>query len=112
MKKIYIAGPYSGKLVGEIERNVTNAIEVSSIIIDLGGAPFCPHLSHFIEQDYPKPYLKWLEIDNEFVKVCDAIMRIPGVSSGSDKEVALAESLGIPVFFELHDLIDYLSSKL
>ena len=109
MKRIYIAGPYSGPTIWDVQQNVNQAKIMASNIIDLGHAPFCPHLSHYIEVKFPKPYLTWLEIDNEFVKVCDALIRIPGASSGSDKEVALAESLGIPVFFELQDLIEYLS---
>jgi hypothetical protein len=36
--------------------------------------------------------------DDFWLRKCDAVYRLPGVSTGSDHEVALATNLGIPVF--------------
>jgi hypothetical protein len=101
MKRIYIAGPYSK---GNMAYNVKAAMDVANDLINMGFAPFCPHLSHFLDMNSPQPYEKWLEIDNEYVKVCDAVLRIPGESSGADNEVRLAQSLGIPVYYDIDDL--------
>lgn len=49
----------------------------------------------------------WLTMDLELVKRSDAVLRLPGESSGADGEVAHAESLGIPVFHSIGDLESY-----
>jgi len=95
MTKVYIAGPYSK---GDVAQNVRRAIEVADILVTHGYTPYIPHLTHFWHMVCPRPYDFWLDYDNEWLKLCDAIYRIPGESSGADKEVKLATQLGIPVF--------------
>jgi uncharacterized protein DUF4406 len=97
-KKVYVAGPYTK---GDVAVNVRRAIEVGTELFDLGYIPFIPHLTHFWHLVTPKPYETWLDIDNEWLPTCDALLRIPGESSGADKEVALAHKLGIPVYFDI-----------
>ncbi len=104
MLKVYVAGPYSK---GNIALNVAKAKVAASDLIDMGFAPFCPHLFHYLDQFDPKPYEVWCDIDNEFVKVCDALLRLPGESSGSDAEEALARSLSIPIFYSIKELCDH-----
>ncbi len=102
MKRIYIAGPYTK---GDVAINVRNAIEAANSLADAGFAPFIPHMSHFWHMLFPRLYEFWLDLDNQFLPVCDALLRLPGESSGSDKEVALARSLNIPVHFSTDELI-------
>lgn len=97
-KKIYIAGPYTK---GDVAVNVRNAIEAASEVAEWGCWPFLPHLTHFWHLVSPRPYEFWCELDNQFLPHCDELIRLPGESTGSDREVALAESLGIPVFLGL-----------
>lgn len=47
----------------------------------------------------PRPEQYWLDYDIEWLKRCDALVRLPGESAGSDAEVAIARDLNIPVFF-------------
>ena len=94
--RVYVAGPYSK---GDVAVNVRNAILVANRLRDAGFAPFLPHLTHFWHLVVPRPYEDWLDLDNQFIPFCDALLRIPGESSGADKEVALARSLDIPVFY-------------
>lgn len=103
MKKIFVSGPYTK---GDVAINVKKAIDVTNELIDIGFAPFCPHLTHFLHMSKPQDYNKWLEIDNEFLKVCDAVLRIPGDSNGADLEVKLALELNIPVFSSIEELSD------
>jgi hypothetical protein len=93
--RIYVAGPYSK---GDVAVNVRDAIIVAGQLRDAGFAPFLPHLTHFWHLVAPRPYGDWLDLDNQFVPCCDALLRIPGDSRGADKEVMLARSLDIPVF--------------
>lgn len=102
MKKIYIAGPYSK---GDVAINVREAIDAADQLLDLGFVPFIPHLSHFWHLLSPKQYEKWLEYDNHWVPVCDALLRLPGESSGADKEVELAKSFNIPVYHSIQELL-------
>ncbi|MCG8697610.1 MAG: DUF4406 domain-containing protein, partial [Bacteroidales bacterium] len=72
-----------------------------------GLAPYCPHLTHFLHMNNAQPYEKWLELDCEFLVLCDCLIRIPGSSEGADKEVELAKSRGLPVFNNLEELFKY-----
>ena len=51
------------------------------------------------------PYADWMELAPEFVKRCDILLRLPGESNGADMEVVLAESLDIPVYYSVRDLL-------
>lgn len=100
--KVYVAGPYTQ---GDTAMNVRNAYEAANRLADLGFAPFVPHATHFWHMLFPRPYGFWLELDNEFLPCCQAVLRLPGSSSGADKEVALAKSIGIPVFTDIDSLV-------
>jgi Domain of unknown function (DUF4406) len=102
--KIYVAGPYTN---GDVAVNVRNAFKVANDLADLGFAPFVPHSTHFWHLIFPRPYEFWLDLDNQFLPCCDALIRIPGDSSGADREVALAHKLNLPVFTEIDALIKH-----
>ena len=103
--KVYIAAPYSR---GDVAVNVRTAIECGTRLWDTGlFAPYIPHLTHFWHLVTPKPYAEWLDIDNQWIPVCSAFLRLPGESSGADKEEALARRLRIPVFYTEEGLIAY-----
>ena len=100
--KIYVAGPYTN---GDVAVNVRNAISMANQLADLGCAPYVPHFTHFWHMLFPRPYEFWLELDNEFLPMCDGLIRLPGHSRGADQEVVFAESLRIPVFLGLEKLV-------
>ena len=102
MKKVYIAGPYTK---GDVAQNVAEAISLAHQLMTYGYAPYCSHLSHFMHFYSPRPYEDWINLDKEWLKVCDAVLRIPGESKGADIEVKLAEELGILVFYDLETLL-------
>ncbi|MCU1329941.1 MAG: hypothetical protein JWN34_5311 [Bryobacterales bacterium] len=101
MRRVYIAGPYSQ---GDVAENVRNAYVMANCLADMGFAPFVPHATHFWHLLFPRPYEFWLNLDNEFLPVCHALIRLPGASSGAEKEVLLAQQLQIPVFTEIDAL--------
>ena len=101
MKRIYVAGPYTG---GEVIENVRRAVVMGDKLTGLGYAPYIPHLSHFAHFHKPRPYGDWLTTGLAWVSVCDAVLRLPGKSPGSEEEVKYAKELGIPVFYHLNDL--------
>lgn len=106
MKKVYVAGPYTK---GDVVVNVRNTILVANKIADLGMWPFVPHLTHFWHLVMPRPYEFWCELDNQFLPCCDALIRLPGESTGSDREVELAHTLCIPVVRNVCALVELFS---
>ena len=99
--RVYVAGPYSK---GDVAVNVREAIYAGNYIADLGHFPFIPHLTHFWHLVQPHEYEFWLDQDMEWLRVCDAILRLQGESSGADKEVAEAERLGLKIFHSVFDI--------
>jgi hypothetical protein len=102
MKRIYIASPYT---LGDVAQNVKTQIDMAVNLIDLGYAPYAPLLSHFLHMAHPRSYETWVEQDNEWVLVCDALLRLPGESKGADAEVILAQANGIPVYSSVNELL-------
>lgn len=104
---IYVAGPYTSDPKG----NVETAISICHVLMDLGFYPYCPHLSHFMHLQRERPYEDWMELDFEWLKVCDGVLRIPGKSSGADREILLAHEKDIPVFWSIPDIEDYFEER-
>jgi hypothetical protein len=102
--RIYIAGPYTK---GDVEVNVRMAIRWGDMFASEGHTVFIPHLTHFWENEIHHDYEFWMKQDFEWLKVCDAVFRISGESSGADREVELAKELGIPVFNYFDELLIY-----
>jgi NTP pyrophosphatase (non-canonical NTP hydrolase) len=103
---VYIASPYT-EGEGQFNNVRTNIIACDKIR-ELGVRPFSPLLFAFWHLVYPHPYEYWMDLCLEWVKDCDALLRLPGKSQGADDEVAEATALGIPVFYSIHDLKEWL----
>jgi len=105
-RKIYVAGPYTG---GNSLTNTQKAIVAGNQLADLGFVPFIPHLVHWWHRYYPRDYEYWIDWDNQWLPHCDGLLRLPGLSKGSDAEVELATSLEIPVFYNILDVVEFFS---
>jgi hypothetical protein len=90
----YISGPYSN---GDTAIHVRNAMEAYHILSDRGYYPYCPHVTHFLHMHHPRGYEFWMDQDLLWVAKCDFLVRLPGESSGADREVNRAIELKIPV---------------
>lgn len=92
--RVYIAGPYTA----DPETCTAAAIEIGNRVLDAGHAPFVPHLCHYWHTIHgERDYHDWMRIDLTWLECADLLLRMPGESPGADQEVALAQSLGIPV---------------
>lgn len=100
--KVYIASPYT---LGDVAVNVKRQIDVADELMNNGFTPFVPLLSHFQHMVHPRPYNDWLINGMEWVKSCDCVLRLDGKSPGADKEVALANEIGIPVYHSIAELL-------
>lgn len=112
--KVYIAGALTSKentdrtpsqVVVDYIKNVTRMCAYAGTLRKYGFAPFVPALDLLLgltngnwdEDDYRG-------LSNEFLEVCDAMLVISD-SWGVRKEVELARELGIPIYYNLHDLV-------
>lgn len=100
--RVYVAGPMTGS--GNPYVNIHVGISAATTLLDRGFAPYLPHLTAFWEAAIGKRD-SWLDLDFAFLAVCDVLLRLPGESPGADREVALARSLGIPVYDSLDTLV-------
>lgn len=95
---VYIAGPFRAPTPYGIKLNVDRAEHYASQVAQLGIGFDCPHLNSCHFQDLSgTDDTFWLEMTLEKMRRCDAVLRIPGRSSGADAEVREAEERRIPV---------------
>lgn len=106
--KVYVAGPYTH---GDVAANVRCAIRAGDAIADAGGVPFIPHLTHFWHLLHGHDHAFWIEQDLAWLRCCDALLRLPGLSIGADQEVLEAERLGLPVFRVLAQCLIWTGEK-
>lgn len=106
IKRVYIAGPYTGDTRWEQEENVRRAEAMGYQVALLGAYPVIPHANtrHYFSDAQPPTF--WYEATMDELQTCHALMMVPGWSSskGAKAEKAEAERLGIPVFIKIRDL--------
>ncbi len=109
---ILIAGPYRSGTGGDpelIAQNLARLEEVSGPIFRLGHVPM-------IGEWAALPILRTLdaakagdgdvmyETAHRLLQHCDAVLRLPGESSGADKDVEIAQERGLPVYRSLEEI--------
>lgn len=98
---LYLAGPYSLNPA----HCTHEAIMVGRAILDnprigefFSYSPVIPHLTFYWDSVAPMEYERWLDYDLDVLHHCEAIVRLPGKSSGADIELAYAMGQGKDVF--------------
>lgn len=104
----YIAGPYSSDPVA----NTRRAIEAGMALYATGlVVPLIPHLSLLLDLVCPMSVADWYAYDLHLLERCDAVLRLPGESTGADAEVVHALERGIPVFGERAALFEWVAER-
>jgi hypothetical protein len=99
---IYVAGPYTK---GDVAVNVQQNILAGNAVAKMGHIPFIPLLTHFWHMIEPHTYEFWMEQDRQWLRKCDAILRMPGESKGADEEVSfMTTMLSRPVYYSLEGI--------
>ena len=112
MKRIYVAGAYSGTDVITILNNMREGMRLATRVMLAGHAPFAPWLDYHFQlmlrdgerlsvEDYYQYSLAWLYVS-------DCMLVVPGwqESRGTRDEIHLAEhDLKIPVFEDFDECI-------
>lgn len=102
---VYIASPYSFPDPVEnshIAIQAAERLEATGVI-----TPVVPHLSLLWHLVAPHDVDFWYSYDLALLWVCDAILRLPGKSTGADNEVAFAEEHAIRIFDKEHRVIQW-----
>src|SRR5438067_2140617 len=107
---VYLAGPYSHP---DPVKNTNEVIQVAGELVDEGlVTPFVPHLTLLWHLVDPRPLEFWYEYDVATLARCDAVFRLPGESTGADRETAYAETKDLPVFTARTELSKWAQSQL
>ncbi len=107
-KRVFVCSPYTKP---DPAININNSVKVFGKLLDDGKCiPINMLWTHFYHCIQPRSYEDWLAYCISFIPLCQAILRLPGESSGVDREVEIAKSLGIPVFDSIEDLYKFLDS--
>jgi hypothetical protein len=109
---ILIAGPYRSGTGGDpaaIARNLERLEEAAAPLHRLGHVPM-------IGEWVALPVLRGMdaaetadgdvmyETASRLLQHCDAVLRLPGESTGADQDVRIARERGIPVYFSIEDV--------
>lgn len=109
MRVVYIAGPFRGPSAWDIEQNIRAAEELALEVWRLGAVALCPHTNtRFFQGAAPDEV--WLKGDIEMLQRCDAVLLTKDWerSTGAKMERTIAISIGIPVFYSLEAVRDWL----
>lgn len=92
---VYIAGPLSKPNPAD---NTRKAVLVADDLLRMGYTPYVPHLTMFWEAitGY-REWEDWLDYDENWLRKCDVLLRLPGESPGADRECQYAWRYNIPV---------------
>jgi hypothetical protein len=121
---VYIAGPISK---GNLQKNIAQADEAFVALVKAGFAPINPMWSCYAGAAKDAIYgvkdnivynvvgtafssldlthEDWLGLDLPVVERCDAVLRLPGESTGASREVRHASEHGVPVYY-VHQSIE------
>ena len=99
MRLIYIAGPYRAEHAWQVANNIHRAREVARQVWANGDAALCPHLNsaHFDGVCDDENFLRG---GHAMLPACMGVVLVEGWerSSGTFKEINLAQLLKIPVY--------------
>ncbi|MFW9767875.1 MAG: DUF4406 domain-containing protein [Candidatus Thorarchaeota archaeon] len=106
--KIYVAGPYTGVTLEEIEANVERAMEAGLKIWKKGHYPYIPHLTHWPdllaqEKRIPMDWYDYMRWHAPWVDHCDALFLL-AESKGALLEYERAMEEGKQVFHSLDEI--------
>jgi hypothetical protein len=112
---ILIAGPYASGTGGDAElmaHNLKKLEEAAWPIFQAGHVPMIgewvalPVLSSAGASGPTDPLAAQVMYPTaeRLLQHCDAVLRLPGDSRGADQDVAIAQGLGIPVYYSLEQV--------
>lgn len=119
MKKIYVAGAYSGDNIHQILENMRIGLSFSSRLLTMGYAVYSPWTDfQLFLVDYYIPKISDQQIKEaslEWLKVSDAMFVVPNernhLSKGLQYEIQKAKELSIPIFYSTKKMNEYFKKQ-
>ena len=110
MRIVYIAGKYRGPNGWAVAENIRAAERVGFAVAQLGAMPLIPH-SNTANFDRTLDDKFWIDGTLELLRRCDAVIMVDGWehSVGATGERTEAHRLGMPIFYNIGQLSDWLS---
>lgn len=104
--RVYISGPITS---GNRNQNYAKAADAHEALMYLGFAPLNPMATMTLPFAWKTeaPHSLWIDCDLPWVEAADAVLRLPGYSVGADAELEHAKRHGVPIFYEINDLVDW-----
>ncbi len=106
--KIYVAGPYTGESMEEIESNVLSAIDAGIQIWKKGHFPYIPHVLHWVdlradELHIPMAWDDYMLWDAPWLDHCDALLLL-AESKGALIEYERAKEEGKDIYYSVEEI--------
>lgn len=106
IKRVYVAGKLNSDAVGYIQ-NCHRMIKTARELRSNGFSVYVPcndFLEGLVAGNFS--YADYFDNSQSWLSVADAIFLTPGweTSEGTKREIAFAESLGIPVFYSITEM--------
>ena len=112
---VLIAGPYRSGTDGDPERMAANLARLEEAAWPVFQAGHVPMIGEWVAlpvlrgagatgPDDPLAEQVLYPTAHRLLAHCDAILRLPGESTGADADVALARERGLPVYHRVEDL--------
>ena len=112
---VLIAGPYRSGTNDDPARIAENLQTLESYALPLYGAGHIPligewvalpiireaggrHIGDTVHQQFLYP------VASRLIERCDAVLRVPGESTGADQDVRLAKERGLPVYYSIQEV--------
>ena len=108
MRAVYIAGPFRGVNAWTIEQNIHRAEALAAQVCRLGVLAVCPHTMFRNFQGLLQDAF-FLDATLELMRRCDAVVLTDDweQSGGARCEVVEAGLQGLPVFYSLQELAEW-----
>ena len=110
MKRVYVAGAYSADSVIRVLDNMRRGMVLAHAVLRAGFAPFVPWFDYHFSLVGPTTLAEYYAYSMAWLEVSDAVIVQPegaADSNGTQAEIARAGELGIPVFWNIDDLIGW-----
>jgi hypothetical protein len=109
---ILIAGPYRSGTNGDpaaIAENLRRLEDAAAPIYRLGHIPMIGEwvalpIARGVDADEAPGVDVLYDTARMLLQRCDAVLRLPGESTGADADVAIAHERGLPVYYRLEDI--------
>jgi len=112
---ILIAGPYRGGTGDDPEKMAANLRRLEEVSWPLFAAGHIPMIGEWVALPVWRSAggshvgdARWNDVQYptaaRLIERCDAVLRLPGESTGADNDVRLARARGIPVYLRVEDV--------